>query len=235
VKYGRGFLYFDKCGSLMLALQDAFGEPTFQGAVPNMLFGELKNDAERIVVRYSPDSFSFNQSWMPSLARFEQLAPGGWHEVSEALGVAKRVTHFGVRFWLLWKTDSAEESRRIVEAAKLVLPSDEWRELFGDAPIHSLLAVVRDKHATLRIALDSISTNVQAESLPPALAPMVPKHAVLLDIDHVHYKGPNRDEDPNAVFAVSPGHFRDFLRESWERNRVIAATLERLLKVSRAK
>ncbi len=44
VRYKRGFVFFDRCGSLMLRLEEELGVP-FKGSVPTMQFGQLQKSA----------------------------------------------------------------------------------------------------------------------------------------------------------------------------------------------
>ena len=227
LQYERGAVYYDKCGSLMLKLQDALGAPKFSGSVPTMAAAELRSDVERFVIQYGPRNLTVSQAWMPSLARFEQLAPVAWSEVSQYLDVARHVTRCGVRFWLLWKAGSFAEAQGAVQRLGLLNPSDHWRDLFGQISPHAVVAMAKDSHATLRLAVDVSSTNVQGE-LSPSLAAMIPKHAILLDLDH-SYPGSAGTVENAAEFALNGGQLKDFVRASWERSRTVAATLGRVL------
>ena len=64
VQYERGIVYLDKCGSLLLDLEDALGKP-FVGAVPSMSHAELTSAAERLGVTYGPKNLTVTQAWVP--------------------------------------------------------------------------------------------------------------------------------------------------------------------------
>jgi hypothetical protein len=224
IQYERGMVYLDKCGSLMLALQAALGAPHFDGNPPTVAGAELRNDAERFVVQYGHRALVAAQTWMPSLARFEYLAPIAWQQVAQALDVGKQVVRFGVRFQLVWRADSFDEARSAVGQLGFLQPADEWNSLFGDSKLAGVVGVLADRRGLLRAALDVTSTVVKVE-LPPSLAAMVPKHAILLDLDHIYPGSVGTVEPPGQPFALSQSQAKDFVRTSWDRSRAIAATL----------
>src|SRR5207245_752178 len=87
VQYNRGIVFLDKCGSLMLKLEDTLGK-AFEGNVPSMEKGELRSQAERLTVAYGSRAFNVTQQWIKIAARVEHVAGVGWEVVSDALGVA---------------------------------------------------------------------------------------------------------------------------------------------------
>lgn len=234
IQYDRGFTYYDKCGSLVLKLQDALGAPKFEANVPQMTLGELRNDAERIVVQYGPKSYHAIQSWMPSLARFEQLAPIGWEQVAASLDVGHQVVRCGVRFWLLLRSESYEDAQKMVERLGLVQPGPPWRAMFGTAMPTGLAAIVKEAHGTVRIAVDAAVVKVQPETLPQALAGVIPSRALLLDLDHIYPGSAVAAGLEVEPFPLHRAQVRDFIRASWERSRAIGAEVARVLGVEHA-
>lgn len=94
VSYNRGVVYLDRCGSLLLKLQDQVGAP-FEPNLPDMRFGELRNAPEHLLIQFGPKSFAVLQSWVRSPARVEQLAPPAWDLLADELGVRAEVTRCG--------------------------------------------------------------------------------------------------------------------------------------------
>lgn len=229
IQYERGFAYFDRCGSLVMKLQDVLGIPRFEASVPDMLHGELRNDAERMVIQYAPNRFSVTQQWPPSPARFEQLAPLGWETVVASLGVGGHVIRFGVRFFLLWKGDSLDECIRCVEGSGF----GRWQQIFGQRQPQSVSALVSDTTGGLRVGLDAVSfSNLQDGGLlSVSLAPLVPRFAVQLDLDHVHPSSVEQRLPANlrVPFALNRAQTREFIRTSWTRSLDIATKARTLL------
>jgi hypothetical protein len=67
----------------------------------------------------------------------------------------------------------------------------------------------------VRLALDCIETNVQDATSPPDLVGKIPKHAVLLDIDH--YRTGTASSGPSWTFTLDKGELKEFIRTSWQR------------------
>ena len=212
VKYDRGVVYFDRCGSLMLKLQDELGEP-FEGDVPVMQQAELRNDAERLIVMYSPQRCAINQTWVRSVARVEQLAPRVWSQVSETLEVSARVQRCGVRFVLVWKVGNVEEAERRLHECGLFKDEPSWTSMFGN-PATRMWVTTSKQHAFgLRAALHGSETKLKGD-VPTDLSELVPRYSISLDLD---YTMP--DEAP---FKLSPSRLKDFVRTTWEHAKVAA-------------
>jgi hypothetical protein len=227
IQYDRGVVYYDRCGSLMLRLKGELGAPRFDGNVPAMQYGELRNDAERIVVRYGPQSFGVTQTWMPSLARFEQLCPIGWDAVADSLNVSDQVTRCGVRFWLIWKVDSIVDAVARIERSGL----GRCDALLGNKPPESLTVILRDRSGQLRLNLETVAHNIEEDLLPKALAAVVPRYGAQLDVDHAHPSSVDLrlSRDERVPFALSRSQVKDFVRASWQRTRELASKTRELL------
>jgi hypothetical protein len=219
VQYERGWSYFDKCGSIVIALEDALGKP-FAGSVPEMLRGELRNAAERIVVTYGPKGFNVTQQWVKTPARVEHLAPIGWEVVSAALSVGRQVTRTGVRFVHTAGAESWDEAAVALAKSPIVAGSEAWREQFGEGKVLAQSSLIEQGPTRLRVALDLHEYTVDGQ-LPADLAEMVPKFALVMDLDHQRIQ-----KEP---YSVSKTDLKDLIRSSWQRTRTIATVMGKQL------
>lgn len=227
VQYDRGIVYLDKCGSLMLKLQDQLREPFKPVAMPNMDHGELQSIAERVVVRYGQQSTNLTQAWPPTPVRLEQLAPIVWDTVSESLNVGSRVTRCGARFWLLWKADTLEEARDRLRGAPIATICEEARTAFGDGAAQGWVILTEEAHGTVRTSLEVVETNIEKAALPADLVSVVPKFSILLDLDHS--RGGPMGTSVARPFSMSASQLREFIRASWQRTKIAATTIGRLI------
>jgi len=207
VQYRKGVVYLDRCGSVMLRLEEALG-PAFEGDVPQMQYAELTNAAERIALRYGPKSFSVAQHWVRSPVRVEAVAPIAWDHISESLGVAREVTRCGVRFAVMWGVESVDEAERRIAAARLFSEAPEWVETFGAPKTRTWTTTSESREGQLTASLTGMHTEIKGV-LAADLVAVVPPHSVVLQLD---YTTPG--EPP---FSLHKGQMKDFIRSSWER------------------
>jgi len=212
VQYERGMVYLDRCGSLLLTLEDTLGKP-FVGAVPTMDHAELRNNAERIVIQYGQRNFNLTQNWVLSPARVEQLAPTAWEKVGETLGVSRHASRCGVRFVLLSKAATLKEAQERVARCPLGQLSDGWRQVCGTGAVRSASVVVEDQRGRARIAVEGFELKIDG-LLPADLQDVVPSFAVALDIDNVHPE--------SGKFQLQKTGLKEFIRSSWQRAQGIA-------------
>src|ERR1700722_4346818 len=151
VQYDRGATYFDKCGSLALKLQDQLGA-AFEWSVPTVEFGQVQSPAERLVLRYSAKSFNVTQAWVSSVARVQHVAPPAWELVAETVGVSRTVTRCGVRFTLMWPTESLAIASTKISEARFWSASKDWASTGGDAACVASSTVLEAKRGKVRIA-----------------------------------------------------------------------------------
>ena len=210
VQYDRGATYFDKCGSLALKLQDQLGA-AFEWSVPTVEFGQVQSPAERLVLRYSAKSFNVTQAWVSSVARVQHVAPPAWELVAETVGVSRTVTRCGVRFTLMWPTESLAIASTKISEARFWSASKDWASTVGDAACVAWSTILEDKRGKVRIALDAVETRVQGGSLPADLAKIVPNFSICIDFDHV-YPGV-------GAYTLRPSDLKEFIRASWQRSK----------------
>src|SRR5262249_4115245 len=89
--------------------------------------------------------------------------------------------------------------------------------LLGGAVTRAWVASVEDARGKLRIAMDTLKTEVQGGELPTDLAAIVPKNAIVLDLDHVH---PGNDQ-----FSLGKSTLKDFIRSAWQRSKAAATAV----------
>jgi len=68
----------------------------------------------------------------------------------------------------------------------------------------------------LRAAISATETEIKGGPLASDLVGVVPKHAIVLDLD---YYTPPSDQP----FVIQKGKMKDFIRSSWERTKKTAA------------
>jgi len=141
----------------------------------------------------------------------EQIVPIAWEQVAGALDVAKRVKRCGIRFLVLWKTDTKDEAQKRV--ARSMRPPEDLARIVGEATLRGWSHVVEDHRGTLRIGLDVLETKIQGE-LQAQLAKLVPEFAVFLDLDHA-FPG-------TTPLTIQKGGMKDFIRLSWQRTKEAA-------------
>jgi hypothetical protein len=219
VQYKRGFLFLDRCGSVLHALEDALGKP-FVGVVETMTHGELRSPSERLVVTYGSKSYSVTQNWCRMPTRAEQLSPVGWGTVADMLQVGRTVTRIGARFRLVIPTDTIEEAReRFTRSSIGKAAGDGWASLASKGQILSAAVTIEgaQRGRTTRTALEVMEMRVEGE-LPESLSGMIPKCGFLLDVDNV-----NQTEDP---MPLGKTELREFFRTSWQQTRDIARIIQ---------
>ena len=217
VQYRKGIVFLDKCGSIMVRLEETLA-PAFEGNVPTMAQGELLNAAERMTLRYGPKAYSLTQNWVDSPVRIEQLAPPAWEQVSESMGISREVTRCGVRFILLWGVDDLAEAERRMNSAELFRETPDWVATFGEPTSRAWVTSAETREGIVRVGLSASDIEVKGGALSADLEGLVPKHSIMLDLDYVY---------PGAAvpFALHKGQMKDFIRNSWERGKKAAATV----------
>jgi hypothetical protein len=211
VQYGRGIVFLDKCGSLMLKLEDLLGK-AFEASVPSMEKGELRSHAERLTVAYGSRAFNVTQAWIKTAARVEHVAGGGWEVVSDVLSVSHTVTRVGVRFVMWAGADSKAEADEMFAKSPAASATPQMKGLIGQSPIRASSLIADDPRAKLRIGMETSETTVLVK-LVDDLGALIPPHAFVLDLDHVF---------PSKIEILSKGDLRTFIRTSWQRSREIA-------------
>lgn len=223
VRYARGLTYLNRCGILAQKLHDALGQPFRVPGLPTTDHGELRSDAERLVVRFGRESYSVTQLAPQTAARIEQVAPSGWTCVRDDLGVERDVVRCGFRVIAQWRAKDIATARRALWATGLVRPSDAWVTLAGEPSYAGFTGVAEDPSgAHTRIAVDAIEQRVDGQ-LPAGYEDLWPPAVVQLDVDSV-YPSENR-----KTFSVGPGQLKEFLRASWERSKELRAQFARLI------
>jgi hypothetical protein len=220
VRYRRGIVYLDRCGSLMLRLQDLLGPP-FEPSIPQMDRADLLSSTERIVVRYGPAAFTVTQSWCNSPVRVEQIAPPSWEIIANALDVEGQVERCGVRFVQHWSVESTENGDERLGRTMLFGETEDWVSLFVRPTSRSFGAIgPRPGGGTLRASV-GIVENKRMGSLSAELQTIIPLYAAELDLDYVH-----AGEGP---YKLHKAGLKDFLRSSWEHARDSATSFGRRL------
>jgi len=213
IRYANGVVYLDHCGSLMVALEKALGEP-FEGSVPQMTAAELSSDQERLAVRYGSTSLSVTQTWFETLARFQMIVPKAWHEVARALNVEHQVLRCGVRYLFMWKVASREKGEAMITKLGLVRTSDHWNDLKLDAAqFVPVRAFINGKGHRLRLSVDVVEQKIKGYIAKEHERYALPV-ALLLDLDYA-MAGPTPRK-------LTPDVARSFAVETWDAGRSMA-------------
>jgi len=208
VQFARGMVYLDRCGSLMLQLEDALGKG-FVGSVPTMNQAEIRSRSEHMVLTYGIKNFTVAQEWVKTAARVEHIAPMAWEKIAGSLDVGKHVTRCGVRYIMWSRAEDDPKARELVASCALAPSSDLWKSI-STGTMLAYSAVSEDKAGKLRVTIESTETTIDG-ALPATLEQLIPRHAFVLDMDHT-YPG-------KGSYSLSKADLKDFIRSSWQRTR----------------
>lgn len=226
VRYARGMVYLDRCGSTMNALTKELGPP-FIGAVPQMHQAQLVSQVERLNVVYNADRLVVSQMWPENRARIEPTAKAAWKVVAEQLEVADQVVRLGVRSWLWLPVASSKEGHARLRNGGVIRATPQYEAVFG-APAGTGVVTLHELADGLhrRVSTEVVTLVAPAESLPRDLADRVPAHAIQLDIDTA------RAAEAGGTFKLGPGQLKDFIRSSIVEAQTQARALGTLLQES---
>jgi hypothetical protein len=216
IKYARGMVYLDRCGSLALQMQDLVG-PNFRVSVPDMESAQLENGLERIVLTFGRNAFRVEQTGPATVARMEKLTTDGWECVAEALGVRGAATRFAVRIFNVWPTPSLAAAREALGTSGLVRASLNWETMLGSPSWSAFVANFLTERGRIRRCLDEVETVVDG-LLPEGFAPFFPAFGVQYDVDFVYRR-------TNEPFSLKREQTREFVRSSWNTFQVDRAKL----------
>ncbi len=217
IKYNNGWTYFDRCGTAMLRLGKALGEPFRDGGNPSHV-GEWKSDVERLTVQFGREHIVVTQNWVETTARFQMAARSTWGVLSKLLEVEKHVIRVGNRFWFVWAVTSGEEGEAILRRLGLFSPTDTWLENLGlPVPRHlsPTVLVPLEKFAHLRFSLDSAALEHRGY-ISKEFDRFVPKRAIILDLDFVLFE---KDQE------LTERQLQGFLVDSWSRAQTLATNI----------
>jgi hypothetical protein len=206
IKYDRGVVYLDHCGSLMLKVQDVVGS-NFRASLPGMEFAQLDNVLERIVVIFGRKAMRVEQTGPASGARIEKLTSDCWDCVAETLGVRSHVERFGVRLFNIWPTTDVDEARRLITASGLVDEGARWQEAFGVPAYAAYTATTLTERGRIRRCLDEVEHIIEG-MFPEGFAQYLPRAGIQYDVDYVFARD-------SAQFGLKREQARDFVRSSW--------------------
>lgn len=198
VRYADGIVYLDKCGSLTRDLQKVVGKG-FTFEIPTVQDGRLTSAAERIAVRYGPDSLAVVQDAVENIARFTQISSWSWHTLGPALEVTRKVKRCGFRFQLLFASQSIDEAEHFLTWSGLVAETEPWKDVFGVATARQYsVKMPFDGWKSLRVQLGVLGMEV-AGSLSSELEKFYPPSAVHLDLDFILAEGDAQEVRPNDI------------------------------------
>lgn len=223
MKYARGWSYLNRCGYLSQKLLDTLGQPFRLQGIPTVDQGELRSDAERLIVRYGREACGVTQLGPLTAARLEKVAPTTWNTVRDDLGVERDVVRCGFRVLAQWPTKSIASARKVLEATGLVAPSPRWLDFAGQPTFAAYTGVQVDvAGGRLRVVVDAIEQRVDG-ALPSGFEGLYPPTAVQLDVDFVY------PDEGRSSFSVGPGQLKEFLRSSWERSKEFRVKFDSIL------
>lgn len=212
VRYQRGFTYYDKCGSIMLKLQDELGKG-FRGSVPDMRYGELASPIDRTTVRYGHANMTVTQVWGGAASRVTQLAPRVWKLVGDAIEVKNQVIRVGLRVWWMWPMETRDQADEAVKKIGFMPTTEQLGALLGDgktprAPTVAAVTKV-DAETELRFILSTADVDRDHAALANGgeEVPGLTEHAVMLDLDFFW-----NPEDGQSAWQ---GELASFLKRGW--------------------
>jgi len=216
IRYTRGMVYLDRCGSLYVRMGDELGAAFSAQQLPTIEHTEFLSKDERLTVRFGPRNLVIFQQWVTTPARVEQLAPKAWNIIADGLNVKGHVFRCGIRFMTQWEC-AAEESNRAV--LKVIPASAKLVEIFGSPSTGHYVHVFPPTNDKPALRLEVAAIQNRFGELPKALVDRIPRFGVQLDLDYVM---PGSDApfdqlkpDPKT-YTLSIDQLRHFLRTSWE-------------------
>lgn len=206
IRYDDGIVYLDRCGALTVALDRVLGKPFKNTVSPSMTHGEFTSAMERLSIRYGPDRFLVDQSWLETQVRFEKVAPTAWAEVSKRLDVESKVTRCGLRLFALWQVPGPDAGPEIIAASGLVSETERWSGLMGSPVTKSFSGVAQRGDLRVRASLDSVEMKIEGRFFPEDQK-FAFEHGVQLDLDYTSSSNSG---------AFSKERLQNFLRTSFQ-------------------
>jgi len=207
VRYKRGLVYFDRCGACALRILDKLG-PGFEPVTPTMNTGELKNDAERLNVRFSHEALTVVAQWPESHVRTMQVARDAWEQLSEAFDVRNQASRIGVRLATFFPCGSGRSPDELLYESEMIRETRAWTDLFGSPQTRQLVTLVKHRTHAVRIELGGVKLDIRvpagmtANFLPATTGP-----ALLMDLDF-------SQEEEQLELPVTPPRLSDFIRNA---------------------
>lgn len=227
VRYRRGMVFLDKCGSIMVALEDELhADGMLSNGAPGMEYGELVCHTDQLILRYGPKNTTVVQHWVKRPTRIEIVAPKAWSIISKAMAVERQVLRAGARFIFQWKVESISSAWSRVK--RFIDPHSSWSELFGEPSRGSYVSVSKG----LRSSVDIIEQRTSPSTAAP-IKELISPLVIQLDLDFAHPDAARpftleSESEEEETFSLGPGQAKDFFRDSWIRARDLS---ERFAKV----
>lgn len=213
VKYTKGLVYLDRCGSTATEIENVLG-PSFKASVPDMRAAEIKSEPERLTIRFGPESFSVQHDLTNTAIRLIEVAGVAWKVVAERLGVGRNVSRVGVRLFFIWPTGSVHEAGESIVRSPYMNLSN-WQPSRGTPIDASFVAVSQiDAERKARIAAAGIRIETNVDDFSDRLRRFFPKFALQVDTDVYS----------DTMSNIGPGQLRDFARSAaeWAKSASIA-------------
>jgi hypothetical protein len=216
LKYRRGMVFFDRCGSLVLKLEDELKAP-FIADVPRMEAGELRSPSEFLTVNFGPKRFAVSQSHVDTVARVENVAPRSWSHVAETLNVGGQVIRQGMRVWIYWSSKTEEDGYERLRKSGFIETTSLWSKTFGVPRKVTVSAVSNDfQGSKLRAELSVVKFSTEDQPLRDDIVRRyASKSAIMLDLDF-------EVGDEAETFSVGSGVLKQFIRNSMDSARNIS-------------
>lgn len=164
IRYGSGYLFFDRCGQCLLDIEREC--PGWTPTIVNIETGGLENPSKSMNANFNNQHFSFTAQKASKLTVGEiaKEISSLWNIIQANLGLVEFI-RIGSRFNLLLATQSIDEADKRLEQSKINLTIPDSLLNDGYTAIHRQIIVVLAKGGTeYRVELSAVTRH---EGLAP--------------------------------------------------------------------
>lgn len=217
VRYKQGYRYLDRCGEMMIEIENKLKN---WNAVEATITGcQMENKTEKMIFNCSSVKLDLAQYDKKDLklSSFFDSAVATFGIVSKNLGIREFV-RFGLRYWFFYPVASMEEGRKMLSANKFFNINTGIEEMFGK-PVkdRSFVVIVDKNNFGHRISLnlvhkEGIDLEKPADAFlttTPHKLPKGQKEALLAQLE----KKKRDSERPDVAILVDIDNYKDSPKE----------------------
>jgi len=213
VRYKQGYRYLDRCGEMMIEIENKLEnwnarEATITGC-------QMENRSEKMFFTCSSVKLDLAQYENKDLdvSRFLNYSKQMFNIVSRNLGI-KEYSRFGLRFWFFYPVESMKTGRRLLSRNKLFRIDPEIETIFEKKiKDRSFVVVVEDDGLGHRVALSLVykeGLDVEKESdssltTAPHKLPKGQKEALLVQLGRKKIQ----EEDPDVAVLLDIDNYKE--------------------------
>lgn len=213
VRYKQGYRYLDRCGEMMIEIENKLKnwsarEATITGC-------QMQNKLEKMIFNCSSVKLDLLQYDNKSLdiASFFDCSLTMFDIVSKNFGI-KEYVRFGLRYWFFYPVDSMKTGRKILSSNKFFNINPEIENMFGKKiKDRSFVVIVYEENFGHRIALNLVhkeGVDVEKEAdafltTAPHKLPKGQKKALLAQIGRKKLQ----EEQPDVTILLDIDNYKE--------------------------